>query len=238
VSTRRVTAPPRDAALTVRAHRPDHATMASAGDPMPATATAYLSAEEYLLLSNDEPSELVHGEIRPMSPARWGHGHIATRAFLLLRAFVEPRGLGMCMPDNIGFRLSPAGAKRGVVRSPDAAFVRAERLPADGVPLDWVPGAPDLAVEVLSPSDTASELQEKLDDYFDAGSAVVWVIDPRRRTVEVHAPVAPVRRLREHDLLGGAPVLPDFRCAVADLFEGLAPAADGAADGNAARPGA
>ena len=88
---------------------------------------------------------------------------------------------------------------------------------------------------MLSPSDTASEPQEKLDDCFGAGTAAVWLIDPRRRTVEVHAPDAPVRRLRDGDALDGAPVLPDFRCAVADLFEGLAPAGD---QGNAERAGA
>jgi Uma2 family endonuclease len=202
---------------------------------MPATTTEYLSAEEYLLLPDDEPSELVHGEIRPMSPGTWGHGEVAIRVYLLLRAFVEPRALGRCFPDNIGFRLSLPGAKRGVVRSPDAAYTRAERLPAGAVPFDWVPGAPDLAVEVLSPSDTASEVHEKLDEYFGAGCSAVWVIDPRRRTVEVHTPDAPVRRLRESDALDGAPVLPDFRCAVADLFEGLAPAGD---HGNAERAGA
>ncbi len=202
---------------------------------MPETATAYLTAEEFLLLADGSPSELVLGEVRPMSPSTWGHGEVAIRAYELLRDHVRPRALGRCFPDNIGFRLSPAGAERGIVRSPDAAFVRAERLPVEGARFEWFPGAPDLAVEVLSPSDSATELQEKLDDYFAAGTAVAWVIDPRRRTVEVHSLDAPVRRLREHDALDGAPVLPDFRCAVAELFEGLAPPAPPAPGGNAER---
>jgi Uma2 family endonuclease len=201
---------------------------------MPATATAYLSAEEYLLLPEDEPYELVRGELRPVSFGSWMHTRVAYNALRLLDAHVRARHLGECVPDNTGFRLTPGGAKRGTVRSPDAAFIRAERIPS--IPESgWVPGAPDLAVEVLSPSDTASEVHEKLDEYFAAGCSVVWVIDPRRRTVEVHTPDAPVRRLRDGDPLDGAPVLPDFRCAVADLFEGLAAAADG---GNAERTGA
>ena len=198
--------------------------------PTAPTATTYLSAEEYLLLPEDEPYELVRGELRPVTFGSTTHARIARNAFLLLHAFVASHRLGECFPDNTGFRLTPGGAKRGTVRSPDAAYVRAERVPS--LPESgWIPGAPDLAVEVLSPSDTASELQEKLDEYFAAGCAVVWVVDPRRRTVEVHAPDAPVRRLREGDALDGAPVLPEFRCAVAELFEGLA-APDG---GNAGR---
>ena len=201
---------------------------------MPATATAHLSAEEYLLLPEDEPFELVRGELRPVTRGSWTHSVVAFNAARLLDAYVRPRRLGMCVPDNTGFRITPAGATRGTVRSPDAAFIRAERL-ASIPPTGWVPGGPDLAVEVLSPSDTASELQEKLDDYFSAGTAVVWVIDPRRRTVEVHATDAPVRRLRDGDALDGAPVLPDFRCDVAELFEGLEGLAAPAADGNAGR---
>jgi Uma2 family endonuclease len=194
------------------------------------TTTALLSAEEFLLLPGDEPCDLVRGEIRPMTRGTWTHTRVARNAFLLLHAFVAPRRLGECVPDNAGFRLTTAGATRGTVRSPDAAFIRAERVPSIP-PSGWIPGAPDLAVEVLSPSDGASELQEKLDDYFAAGTSAVWVIDTRRRTVEAHTPDAPVRRLREGDALDGASVLPDFRCAVAELFEGLG-------GGNAERAGA
>ena len=198
------------------------------------TTTAYLTAEEYLRLPEDEPYELVRGELRPVTFGSWTHSRVARNAFRLLDAHVRARRLGECVPDNTGVRLTPGGAKRGTVRSPDAAFIRDERIPS--IPESGgVRGGPDLAVEVLSPSDTASELQEKLDDYFAAGTAAAWVIDPRRRTVEVHAPDAPVRRLRDGDTLDGAPVLPDFRCAVAELFEGLAPAPAG---GTAGRTGA
>jgi Uma2 family endonuclease len=162
-----------------------------------------------------------------LTAAHWEHGKIAGRVFARLLAHAEPGGLGECFPDNVGFRLAIPGATGDTIRSPDAAFVRAERIPAAGIPFGWFPFAPDLAVEVLSASDTASVLHEKLDDYLAAGTTVIWVIDPARRTVEVHAADAPVRRLREGDTLDGTPVLPDFRCAVAELFEGLAPSRAG-----------
>lgn len=188
------------------------------------TTPALLTAEEFLRRPDSlGPAELVRGEVRLMSYASWAHATVAANAFLLLWAHVRPRGLGECLPDNAGFRFTIPGATRDTVRSPDAAFVYARRVPPAGVPFGWIPFAPDLAVEVLSPSDTVSEFQEKLDDYFAAGTALVWAINPARRTVEVHTPDAPVRRLRDSDTLEGTPVLPDFRCAVAELFEGLAP---------------
>lgn len=82
--------------------------------------------------------------------------------------------------------------------------------------------APDLVVEVLSPSETASRLEEKLDDYRACGTPLIWVIDPARRTVMIIASDAPVRWLREGDTLDGGRVLPGFTCGVAELFEGVA----------------
>jgi Uma2 family endonuclease len=207
------------------------------GGDVPATTPALLTAEEFARLPGaDGPAELVRGEVRWMSPAFWEHGMIAGNVFLLLSAHVRPRRLGACFPDNVGFRLPIPGDVADSVRSPDAAFVRAERIPAEGLPSGWFPFAPDIALEVLSASDTASELQEKLDDYLAAGTALVWVVDPARRAVAVYSPDAPTRRLREGDTLDGAPVLPDFRCAVADLFAGLAPAPS-LRSGQAPRPG-
>ena len=189
---------------------------------MLATTPALLTAAEFLALPAEGPSDLVRGEVRRMTRGSWAHAKVSGRVFLTLSAHVEPRALGECFGDNAGFRLTIPGDETDTVRSPDAAFVRADRVPPDGIPFGWVPFAPDLAVEVLSPSDRASELQEKLDDYLAAGTTAVWVIDPARRTVEVHTADGRVRRLRDGDTLDGAPVLPDLLVAVADLFAGLA----------------
>lgn len=168
------------------------------------------------------PSELVHGEIRILSPAGGKHLHIARNVFRALDAYVTPRGLGEVYPDGGGFALPPDD---DVMRSPDAAFIRAGRLPADDMPDGWVPLAPDLVVEVLSPSETHSDVMEKLADYFAGGTALAWVVDPRRRGVEVHAPGQPVRWVPLGGTLDGAPVLPDFQVRVAELFRGALPAA-------------
>jgi Uma2 family endonuclease len=164
------------------------------------------------------PSELVHGEVRVLSPAGGRHGRMARNVFLALHAHVEAHQLGECFTDGSGFALPPDD---DVVRSPDAAFVSAGRLPADTLPEGWIPVAPDLVVDVLSPSETHSDVMEKRADYFAGGTALAWVVDPRRRGVEVHAPNAPVRWVPLDGTLDGAPVLPEFRVAVAQLFKGV-----------------
>ena len=109
-------------------------------------------------------------------------------------------------------------------RAPDASFVRADRLPATGVTGGFLTLAPDLAVEVLSPSESETDLSEQLDDYRVAGTPVVWVIDPARRIVSVMS-AAGSTTLGIDDTLTGGAVVPGFACGVMELFEGLAPTA-------------
>jgi Uma2 family endonuclease len=164
-------------------------------------------------------SELVAGEIRMMAPASGAHGAVAGAIFAAVNAFVEQRQLGVCFPDNTGFALPGI---ENTVRSPDMAFVRGDRLPADGLSSGFVELAPDLVVEVLSPTETASDLEEKLRDYLASGTTLAWVIDPAKRVIIVRAADAPVRWLLADDLLEGGPVLPGFSIPVAGLFARLA----------------
>jgi len=108
------------------------------------------------------------------------------------------------------------------VRVPDGSFVRGDRLPVGGVRPGILKLAPDLALEVLSPGETASELEEKLDDYTAAGTLLIWVIDPNRRTVMVLTADAPVRWLREGDSLDGGTVVSGFSYPVSQIFDGIA----------------
>jgi Uma2 family endonuclease len=106
------------------------------------------------------------------------------------------------------------------VRAPDIAFVHAERLA--GVDLrKFIPFAPDLAVEVLSPTDRRSVINRKAAEYVAAGSRLAWVFDPETRTVTVHEPGVAPRLLREQDTLEAGVVIPGFRCEIAVLFAGL-----------------
>ena len=188
-----------------------------------ATRTLLTADEFFRHPAAREASELVRGEIRMMSPAGGRHGVLALRIARLLAEHVEARGLGIVFGDNVGYRLPIPGDDEDTVRAPDASFVRAGRLPDDEVPVGFLPLAPDLAVEVLSPDETAAQLVERMDDYLAAGTRLLWVVDPDRRTVAIYSPVAPVRSLRAGDVLDGGDVVPGFAVPVVGLFAGLAP---------------
>lgn len=196
--------------------------MATAVDVRPASAVARMTADEFFHhpLANG-PAELVRGEVRILSPTAGPHGRIARNVFRPLDAYVESHRLGEVFFDGTGFALPP---RNDTMRSPDVAFVRAGRLPADALPEGWVPVAPDLVVEVLSPSESHSDVMEKLDDYFAGGTALAWVVDPRRRGVEVHAADRTMRWVSADAVLDGAPVLPEFHLPVAAVFTGATPA--------------
>ena len=163
-------------------------------------------------------SELVRGELRVAEPAGAPHGRVSTNLVALLSWYLKGRDFGWVFADGVGYELIQLPL---TVRCPDVSFVRAHRLPLDGVASGFLKLAPDLAVEVLSPSESASDLEETLADYRACGTPLLWVIDPVRRTVMIVAHDAPVCWLREGDTLLGGEVIPGFSCGVAELFEGL-----------------
>jgi len=186
----------------------------------PARTFPVTTADEFLTRSlPDGKAELVRGEIRLAPPASGPHGGVGGNLFLLLGAYVRQRGLGRAFPDGTGYELVKLPH---TVRVPDVSFVRAERLPPGGLRPGFLTLAPDLAVEILSPTERASELQEKLDDYRAAGTSLVWVIDPPRRTVRVLDGELAERTLGEEDTLDGGVTIPGFSCRVAALFDGIA----------------
>ena len=164
--------------------------------------------------------ELVRGEPRVSEPAGGPHGWVQSNLAALLLPFVNQNRLGRVFNDGVGYVLV---ALPRTVRNPDLAFIRAERLPSGGPGRGFIRIAPDLAVEVLSPDESASDLEEKLDDYRTAGTPLIWVIDPERRTVMIVSADAPVRWLRADETLAAGDVIPGFSCKVTELFEGLAP---------------
>lgn len=129
--------------------------------------------------------------------------------------FVKRHDLGVASGAETGFRLS---ANPDTLRAPDLGFVSRERIPESGRPTGFFPGAPDLAAEVVSPSDSYEEVTEKVLAWLRAGARRVWVLNPRTRTIAVHTPGADVRMLGERDTLDGGDVLPGFACPVAELF--------------------
>ena len=188
---------------------------------LPAHASSMtMTVEEFLASSvPDGKAELVRGELRVTPPPGAPHGVAGSNLVYTLTTHVRSHGLGRVFGDSFGYELVRLPR---TVRVPDASFVRAERLPPEGIGPGLLKFAPDLAIEVLSPSESASELEEKLDDYLFSGTQLVWVVDPVRRTVMIVPADAPVRWVREGNTLDGGTVIPGFTCPVSEIFEGIA----------------
>ena len=158
-------------------------------------ADMVMTVSEFMVATLPEgKSELVRGEVRLTPPTGAPHGRAATNLVLLLGIHVRQHGLGMVFGDSIGYELVRFPH---TVRVPDASFVRANRLPADGVRAGLFRFPPDLAIEVLSPSERASDIEEKLHDYISAGTPLVWIADPVRRTIMTVSSDVPVAWLAE-----------------------------------------
>jgi Uma2 family endonuclease len=177
-----------------------------------------MTADELLRLPTGmgERYELVSGDLKIMSPAGSRHGRIAMRIGSRLEQIVQQHRLGATFGADTGFILS---RNPDTVRAPDAAFVAAGRVPASGLPEGFFAGAPDLAVEVISPSEAAAEVQSKVSEYFGAGSRLVWIIYPNTRQVVVFRSARESMILGADDTLDGGDLLPSFACRVSDLFE-------------------
>lgn len=190
--------------------------------PVPARLTvAVLSAlVDAGAFPGDYQAELAHGEYVVSPRVKRRHSVIMRNVFVALYAHVEPRGLGEAFPDGTCFALPH---RDDTLRCPDVSFVAAGRLPAEPAGNDWFTLAPDLVVEVRSPDERRAALTQKLDDYFAAGTALAWVVDPARFGVEVHLADRSVRVVLAGATLDGGPVLPDFRLAVDAIFTGVAP---------------
>src|SRR5919109_84876 len=182
---------------------------------MSATHTLTTADELFLMPDDGFRYELVRGEVRRMPPAGSEHGAVAVNIALVIAQFVKPHDLGVVLGAETGFKIA---SEPDTVRAPDLAFVRRERIPAGGIPRGFWPGAPDLAVEVVSPGDTYTEVEEKVNDWLNAGTRMVLVLNPRTRTVAVYTSHTDVVRLTEADTLAGGEVLPGFTCRVAELF--------------------
>lgn len=175
-----------------------------------------LTIEQFARLPDDDTRrELVRGRVVREPTAGFEHGGIAMNVGRRLAEFVDREGLGMVVAAETGFVLFEDPP---TVRAPDAAFVAKERLPVERTGFARL--APDLAVEVVSPSNTMAQVHDRVCDFLDAGTRIVWIFEPRRRTVTVYCSRDDIRLLTEEDTLDGGDVLPGFQLQVAALFEG------------------
>lgn len=180
------------------------------------TATQLMTAEELLKLPRGEfKYELIKGELKTTSPPGSENGAIVVNLTVLLAQWVKANNLGIVFGAETGFKIAEIP---DTVRAPDVAFIRRARIPESGVPKGYWRGAPDLAVEDLSPEDTASKMDEKVGEWLSAGAKLVWLVNPKRKSVTAHSTTKPVLTLSDKDILSGEDVVPGFRCQVSEIF--------------------
>ena len=178
-----------------------------------AVETKLMTAEELLDLPRGRARyELVDGELITMSPAGAEHGEIAGEIFGRLRNYVREHRLGTTYAAETGFLL---GEGPDSVRAPDVAFVRAERVVRVRT---YFPGPPDLAVEVLSPNDRASQVEAKVRHWLRSGTRMVQVVDPETKTAVIHTSGI-TTRLAIDDALDGGDVVPGWKLPLRELFD-------------------
>lgn len=175
-----------------------------------------ITAEELQFFQNDGKCyELIGGELIMMHLAGTRHGRITGRLHYLFAEHVYRHKAGVVYAAETGFQIAH---DPDTVRAPDVAFVARERIPPEGEPDGYWAIAPDLVVEVASPHDSATYLQAKVTEWLEACVRSVWVVYPDARSVVVHEPSGQATTLREHDVLDGGDILPDFRCEVKEIF--------------------
>lgn len=176
-----------------------------------------VTAEEFLKVpSENGRMELIEGDVVTMTPGGEEHGNLIFKVTIPVGAFIEQRNLGRCYGAETGFIVH---RDPDTVRAPDFSFVSKQKLHGRGLLKGFIPGAPDLAVEVVSPDDSLVEVEDKVVQWLAAGSEQVWVINPRRKSVSIYTSPTQVRILTVDDQLDGGTLLPGFTYPVAKLFE-------------------
>ena len=179
--------------------------------------TKPITAEELLEMdAKGKRGELIRGVFCPVMSAGEEHGAIVSNLVILLGVVVKPNRLGRILASDSGVQVE---TDPDTVREPDIAFISSERRPPGSVVKGYTEIPPDLVVEVVSPSDSMREVNDKARMWVDAGVRLVWVLWPETKMIEVHRSGEPVVTLRENDTLTGGEALPQFSCPVAEVFE-------------------
>lgn len=181
------------------------------------TEVKLMTADELLAMPDDGFCyELIKGELIKVSPPP-GHEHglVAMNLASPLYEYVKNKKLGKVYAAETGFLLEQ---NPDTVRAPDVAFVRRERFEEAGPIKGYWIGAPDLAVEVLSPSDTVRKVEGKVAHWLESGARTVWIVSPKLHTVTVYRSLTEIEVLTERDMLDGGDVVPGFQLSIADIF--------------------
>ena len=183
---------------------------------MTTTHTKLLTADDLLRLDGrGVRGELIRGVLCETMSTGYEHGQIVTALVIELGTFIKPRRLGTLVASDTGVWLE---RDPDTVREPDIAFTSAAKIPLDTRITGYTEVAPDLVVEVVSPSDGRREVHDKARMWLSHGVRLVWVVYPETRTVDVHRDDAAVSTLAADDFLDGLDVLPGFTCSVRSVF--------------------
>ena len=179
----------------------------------------FISADmflEYVQQIDDRIVELVEGVIVDMSRPGWEHGEILSLIHSRIAVHVYENRLGRVAVGDTGFVLERREDGKDTVRGLDLAFVAKEKA-SDHLSSGWTTIAPDLAVEVVSPSNEAKDIRKRIRQLLNAGTSLIWVVYPEMRIVDAHTS-AGATTFEENDSLTGGDVLPGFKVRVADIF--------------------
>lgn len=195
--------------------------MTTAVAPVSPSIAHPITADEFLAMPDSKGHELEEGrlvELNMGAESSW----VAGAVYRILANHVLEKKLGWAFPPETAFQCF--GEHTDSVRKPDAAFIRFGRLPNERLPEGFITIAPDLVVEVVSPNDTAYEVERKVKEYLAAGVRLVWVIYPETKTARVHRPSKRTTELDSGDELDGEDVLATLRIRLAELFPPAMPA--------------
>lgn len=180
-----------------------------------AIATRLWTIEDLEALEDDGTRyELLRGELIEVPGPKLEHGFLVGRLMRLLGNFVDEHDLGVIM-NNCAFNLRREPDSQLI---PDVAYVSWSRMPPGDANWEIYLGPPDAAVEVVSPSDSAPDVHDKILEFLDAGTRIVVAVWPRSQSVSLHRPGGETREFKVGDVLELDDVLPGFRLPIADLF--------------------
>ena len=184
----------------------------------PSTRSKIWTDDELMSLPDGTRYELIDGELIDMGSSGALHGYVCSILVMALMNYILPKKLGVILDSSTAFTM-----KNGNKRSPDISFISKEKLLGlEELPDGFLDGAPDLAIEVLSPNNTIAEIDQKVVEYFENGSRLVWVINLKQHYVLVYRSAQePDRLLKQSDALDGEDVIAGFTMPLTELFQKL-----------------
>jgi len=176
-----------------------------------------LNADDLMSLpDNGKRYELIEGELVEMSPTSNEHGFIELNVAYLIRTYLKQNPTGRAGVGEVGFRTRKDDK---TVRAADAYFISYERLPKGSSTQGFSDIAPEVVIEVISPSDRTGDIADKTQEWLDFGVLMVWNIYPRQKSIHIFQPDQKPLVLFEDDRVDGGKILPDFSMKVSELFE-------------------